>query len=75
MSHQPSVVSLNSCRFGQPSGMVAGQNVETQQNADMYCAVFGEYYPDNQYFMQGAPPEMCPAHVCTMQSEFGEAFL
>jgi predicted phage tail protein len=51
--------------------MVAGQNVDTQQNADMYCALYGEYYPDNQYFIQGAPPEMCPAHVCAMQSEFG----
>jgi hypothetical protein len=47
--------------------------VDTQQNADMYCALYGEYYPDNQYFIQGAPPEMCPAHVCAMQSEFGEA--
>lgn len=54
--------------------MVAGQNVETQQNADMYYAAFGEYYPDNQYFMQSAPPEMCPAHVLPMQSEFGEEY-
>jgi hypothetical protein len=68
---QSSGVFFSGSSASRCSGMVAGQNVDTQQNADMYCALYGEYYPDNQYFIQGAPPEMCPAHVCAMQSEFG----
>ncbi|XP_074025374.1 miles to go isoform X2 [Leptinotarsa decemlineata] len=56
--------------------MVASQGVEPQQNADMYCSPvhspYGDYYPENHYYMHaGGHPDMCPAHVCAMQGEFG----
>lgn len=58
---------------GVGSVMVASQGVEPQQNAEMYCgpvhSPYGDYYQENQYYVH---PEMCPAHVCAIQGEFGK---
>lgn len=63
------------------SGMVAGQQSVVEQhpqiNNDMYCSPihspYGEYYPgDNGHFYPHTlPPEMCPAHMCTVHGEYG----
>lgn len=54
------------------SVMVASQGVEPQQNAEMYCgpvhSPYGDYYQENQFYVH---PEMCPAHMCAIQGEFG----
>lgn len=61
---------------GRRGGMVASQSVVQDPQNDMYCSAvptpYGEYYPDHNYYMQSAPPELCHAHMCTMQSDFGE---
>lgn len=58
-------------------GMVASQSVVQEPQNDMYCSPispYGEYYPDNHYYVPGAPPEMCPAHsnICTVHGDYGE---
>lgn len=63
---------------GRRGGMVASQSVVQDPQNDMYCSAvptpYGEYYPDHNYYMQSAPPELCHAHMCTMQSDFGEHY-
>lgn len=59
--------------------MVAGHSVVPEQQHDMYCSPVhspygGEYYPDSQYYVPGGPPEMCPAHMCTVHGDYGEGF-
>ncbi|KAF2882221.1 hypothetical protein ILUMI_23944 [Ignelater luminosus] len=57
--------------------MVASQSVVQEPQNDMYCSPvspYGEYYPDNHYYLPSAPPEMCPAHhtsMCTVHGDYG----
>lgn len=67
-----------SCRGGRGAGrrgMVASQSVVQESQNDMYCAPiphYGEFYPDSHYYsVPGAPPEMCPTHICTVHGDYG----
>lgn len=66
-----------SSRRGGGGSMVASQSVVQEPQNDMYCSAvhspYGEYYPEsNPYYVHGAPPEMCPTHICTVHSDYGE---
>lgn len=69
----------SSRRGGGGGGMVASQSIVQEPQNDMYCTTtvhspYGDYYPENNhYYVHGAPPEMCHAHMCTLHGDFGEA--
>lgn len=57
---------------GRRGGMVAGQSVVQDAQNDMYCSgLYGEFYPDNHFYLHGGPPDI--SQMCTLHhGDYGE---
>lgn len=61
-----------------PQNAAAAHTQQAAAAAEMYCSPLhshygaaGEYYHDSHYYVHGGPPDLCPAHVCTIQGDYG----